>query len=152
MGRKLRYPWADLQVCTMQFLVYYYTALYTLSINPKYRSYLGASAIYLLHLAPYLEKGAKIPSPVFELHRTTRIIIDIARAFCISFLSVHGGGVSRSTPLTLHSLYNASLVHIELAEESFQSEEWESDFKALTDMITFIRGRWALAGMPACHF
>lgn len=42
-------------------------------------------------------------------------------------------------------------MHIELAEDDFQSEQWEGDFQALRDMLAFIQGRWALAGELFCY-
>jgi hypothetical protein len=57
-------------------------------------------------------------------------------------------------PLTLHALYRASLTHIELAAEEFQSAEWEGDLQALKDVLAFIQRRWALAGefaLPCCN-
>ena len=47
--------------------------------------------------------------------------------------------------------YTASLAHIELAGDEFQSREWEGDFQALKDMLTFIQGRWTLAGEWLCR-
>jgi hypothetical protein len=92
---------------------------------PSNCSYIDDSAIYHLHLSPHKSKIALADDArsLFELKRITCIIIDIARTVRFWLLSTHKADLGRCLPLTLHVLYHASLTHIELAENDFQSEQ-----------------------------
>lgn len=89
-------------------------------------------------------------SPVFAensriaLDTISRIVIAIAHASVANMPNIN---IEVVTPSIVHIVKTAQQHLLHLAT-NFQSDEWSSDFVALSQMLSYINRRWTVAGKP----